>query len=143
MLGEYILSLTISWAMVFYLYFFQQNYPREKVRKCMQSIYIFLFTYNYWLAVILKLVVLDLPFLCFMHGDSLFLSEWKSVQPGERLVRVNWKAWHSNFFESCSNPCSHLIISTVITKKYNFVPLTERVLYYVTVNVVSVIWLVL
>ena len=110
-------------AMVFYLYFFQQNYPREKVRKCMHKYIFFLFTYNCWLAVILKLVVLDLPFLCLCVG-TLFLSEWKSVQPEEGLVRVNWKAWHSYFFESCSNPCIHLIISTVITKKYNFVPLT-------------------
>lgn len=39
----------------------------------MQSIYIFSIYYNYWLAAILKLVVLNLPFLCFMHGNSIFV----------------------------------------------------------------------
>ena len=36
-------------AMVFYLYFFQQNYPREKVRKCMHK-YIFFSIYLQLLA---------------------------------------------------------------------------------------------
>ena len=43
----------------------------------MQSIYIFSIYYNYWLAAILKLVVLNLPFQCFMHGNSLFFFRMK------------------------------------------------------------------
>ena len=101
----------------FLFIFFSTELPKGKSKEMHAKYIFFSIHYNYWLAVILKLVVLNLSFQCFMHGNSLFFSEWKNIQPREGMVRVNWKAWHSNFFESCSNSCSHLIISAATAAK--------------------------
>nr|XP_020042157.1 uncharacterized protein LOC109701156 isoform X4 [Castor canadensis] len=56
----------------------QKNSPREKVRKCMPSLFVYTVSlyYYYWSAAVVRPAVLNLPFLGFMHVDSVeFLLE--------------------------------------------------------------------
>lgn len=57
----------------FLFIFFSTELAKGKSKEMHAKYIFFSICYNYWLAAILKLVVLNLPFLCFMHGNSIFV----------------------------------------------------------------------
>lgn len=100
-------------AIVSCLYFFQQNNSREKVRKCMQSVFMYIFFL--FTTIINLLIQLDLQFsmtLFFIYACELyfiFLSDLRG--------RVDSKTWWL-FLKSCFKfiQSPNNIIHSLVTK---------------------------